>query len=240
MKKVCSLSVDGLIWKMVRASLSQLPLSSGATVAIWPRICRPLRKSLRLKAASASLFSVADDFESGPASLLICASSLIAASARSSRLNALSAAWAETRPSASEAHTIAARIRPVMTVLPGPISARVSDRHARNGDGAMAQEPESEKVACDMAKANSGAPMQSRDAQHCVEGEPNAMARRLAWSPDTAKWFGPGHAHSREPVSGGFPPKDTGSCRAKLLAKLRIFHIAGGMKAPEAVHQTVP
>ncbi len=114
MKKVCSLVVDGLIWKMVRASLSQLPLSSGAVVAIWPRICKPLRKSLRLKAASASLFSVADDLETAPASLLICSSSLIAESARSSRLKVLSAASAELRPSASVAQTVAARTRPIM------------------------------------------------------------------------------------------------------------------------------
>ena len=40
---------------MVRASRSQLPLSSGVVAAICPRICRPVRKSLRLKAASASV-----------------------------------------------------------------------------------------------------------------------------------------------------------------------------------------
>src|SRR5580692_6170067 len=119
MKWVCSLVVDGLIWKMVRASLSQLPLSSGALAAIWPRICRPERKSLRLKAASASLLSVADDFETGPASLLIWASSLIAESARSSRLKALSAASAEDRPSASVAQRVAARTKPIMMELPG-------------------------------------------------------------------------------------------------------------------------
>ena len=79
---------------MVRASRSQLPLSSGVVAAIWPRICRPVRKSLRLKAASASVRSVAADLATGPASLLIWASSLIAESARSSRLKALSAACA--------------------------------------------------------------------------------------------------------------------------------------------------
>src|ERR1700749_4794367 len=140
MKWVCSLSVDDLIWKMVRASLSQLPLSSGATAAIWPRICRPERKSLRLKAASASLFSVADDFETGPASLLICASSLIALSARSSRLNALSAANAELRPSASVAQRVAARTRPIMGELRERQQRRKADRSARNGDGLVASE----------------------------------------------------------------------------------------------------
>src|SRR5581483_5960328 len=119
MKKVCSLVVDGLIWKIVRASRSQLLLSSGATVAIWPRICSPDRKSLRLKAASASLLSVVADFETAPASLLIWASSLIAESARSSRLNALSAASAELRPSARVAQRVAARTRPIMGELRG-------------------------------------------------------------------------------------------------------------------------
>jgi hypothetical protein len=79
---------------MLRANRSQLPLSSGAAATIWPRICNPQRKSLRLKATSASVRSVAADFDTGPASLLIWASSLIAASARSSRLKALSAACA--------------------------------------------------------------------------------------------------------------------------------------------------
>src|SRR5262249_19335139 len=43
----------------------------------------------------ASRFSVATGFVTDPASFLICASSLIAASARSSRWKGLSAAWAE-------------------------------------------------------------------------------------------------------------------------------------------------
>src|ERR1700724_3601790 len=147
MKWVCSLVVDDLIWKMVRASRSQLPLSSGATDAIWPRICRPLRKSLRLKAASASLFSVADDFETGPASLLIWASSLIAESARSSRLKALSAANAELRPSASVAQRVAARTRPIMGDSVKRRSRRKANRSARNGDGLVAVEQAAQKVA---------------------------------------------------------------------------------------------
>ena len=104
---------------MVRASRSQLPLSSGVVAAIWPRTCRPVRKSLRLKAASASVRSVALVLATGPASLLIWASSLIAESARSSRLKALSAASAELRPSASVAQSAAARTKPIMMELLG-------------------------------------------------------------------------------------------------------------------------
>ncbi len=110
---------------MVRASRSQLPLSSGVAAEICPRICRPERKSLRLKAASASVRRLAPDLATGPASLLIWASSLIAESARSSRLKALSAACAVTRPSASVAQTIAARTQPVMTELPARTTAAV-------------------------------------------------------------------------------------------------------------------
>src|SRR5450759_3247919 len=137
---------------MARASLSQLPLSSGATAAICPRICRPLRKSLRLKAASASVFSVALVLATGPASLLIWASSLIAESARSSRLKALSAACAVIRPSASVAQSVAARTKPIMGA-PCADERRVSNRSALKGDGLMATEQTCEKVACDMAKS---------------------------------------------------------------------------------------
>src|ERR1700761_2006605 len=148
MKWVCSLVVDDLIWKMVRASLSQLPLSSGATVAIWPRICMPERKSLRLKAASASLLSVAGDFETAPASLLIWASSLIAESARSSRLKALSAASADVRPSASVAQTVAARTRPIMGNSVGRRGDDAARRiELRNGDGLVATGQAAQKVA---------------------------------------------------------------------------------------------
>ncbi len=68
----------------------------------------------RLKAASASLRSVAEDLATGPASLLIWASSLTAESASSSRLNALSAAPAAVRPSASVAQITVARTKPIM------------------------------------------------------------------------------------------------------------------------------
>ena len=51
---------------MVLASFSQLAPSSGVVAAIWPRICKPVRKSARLKAASASLRSVAADFADRP------------------------------------------------------------------------------------------------------------------------------------------------------------------------------
>src|SRR5450631_4150512 len=99
---------------MTRASLSQLPLSSGEVATICPSTCKPVRKSLRLKAASASVLRVALDFATAPASLLIWASSLTAESARSSRLKALSAACAVTRPSASVAQSVAARTKPIM------------------------------------------------------------------------------------------------------------------------------
>src|SRR5215813_14723410 len=125
---------------MVRASRSQLELSSGLVAAIWPRICRPMRKSLRLKAASASLRSVAGDLDTAPASLLIFASSLIAASARSSRVKDLSAASADERPSASVAQTAAARTKPIMGGSLEAKNRRMSYRNARNGDGLMAQE----------------------------------------------------------------------------------------------------
>ena len=112
---------------MVLASLSQLALSSGVVAAICPRICRPVRKSERLKAVSASVRSVALDLATGPASLLIWASSLIAESARSSRLKALSAACAATRPSAIVAQTTAARTKPIMMELLGADDSRVTD-----------------------------------------------------------------------------------------------------------------
>src|ERR1700733_7567888 len=152
-RKVCSVLLEGLIWKMVRASLSQLALSSGVGVAICPRICRPVRKSLRLKAASASVRSVAPDLETGPASLLIWASSLIAESARSSRLKALSAACAVTRPSISVAQSVAARTKPIMMKLLAD-ERRVSNRNAPKGDSLMATEQRGENVACDTARVS--------------------------------------------------------------------------------------
>src|SRR5882672_11212912 len=136
---------------MVLASLSQLALSSGVVAAICPKICRPDRKSNRLKAASASVRSVAVDLATGPASLLIWASSLTAESARSSRLKALSAACAPTRPSAIVAQTTAARTKPIMMeLLPRTIAAQV-EKNAQKGDGLMVIEGPSEKVACGMA-----------------------------------------------------------------------------------------
>src|SRR5689334_18996034 len=133
---------------MVLASLSQLALSSGVVAAIWPRICNPKRKSDRLKAASASLRSVAEDFATGPASLLIWASSLTAESASSSRLNALSAAPAAVRPSASVAQITVARIKPIINGLLAAGISRVTSKSARKGDGLMAVDSACEGVAC--------------------------------------------------------------------------------------------
>ena len=48
------------------ASRSQFALSSGATATICPRICMPVRKSLRWKAASASRRSAAAGFVTWP------------------------------------------------------------------------------------------------------------------------------------------------------------------------------
>ena len=46
--------VAGRICSTALARRSQLALSSGATTVIWPSNCKPVRKSLRAKAASAS------------------------------------------------------------------------------------------------------------------------------------------------------------------------------------------
>ena len=108
---------------MVLASRSQLALSSGVVAAIWPKICSPVRKSERWKAVSASVRKVAVLLATGPASLLIWASNLIAESARSSRLKALSAASAGMRPSVSVAQTAAARTKPIMMGLPARTNA---------------------------------------------------------------------------------------------------------------------
>src|SRR6476620_578102 len=87
----------------------------------------PLRKSLRWKAASASRRSAAAGFVTRPASPLIWASSLIAASVRSSRLNDLSAAMAGMDNSRTSAAAQAARTNASMGVPPFP-SAGDSDR----------------------------------------------------------------------------------------------------------------
>src|SRR6476469_2217210 len=168
---------------MVLASLSQLALSSGVVAAIWPRICRPTRKSERLKAASASLRSVAEDLATGPASLLIWASSFTAESARSSRLKALSAAQAAVRPSASVAQITVARTTPIMMDLPAD-QRRVTSKNARKGDGLMALDWACEKVAC-MALAVQtvpAAPLGGVPAAGFMSGKPQSMAHRLPWS----------------------------------------------------------
>ena len=151
---------------MVRASRSQLALSSGAVVAICPRICSPVRKSFRLKAVSASLRKEAGGFETGPASLLIWVSSLIAESAKSSRLKALSAACAATRPNASVAQIVTARTKPIMMELPGTDECRLLNRNARKGDKLMAAERDSEKSHATWPQGKS-ARIPEPDAQLC-------------------------------------------------------------------------
>src|SRR5215470_2310588 len=81
----------------------------------------PLRKSLRWKAASASRRSAAAGLVTCPASALIWASSLIAASARSSRLNGLSAANAEKDNGRTSAAAQAARTNASMGEPPVPV-----------------------------------------------------------------------------------------------------------------------
>src|SRR5262245_3664405 len=93
----------------------------------------PLRKSLRWKAASASRRSAAVGFVAWPASALICASSLIAASARSSRLNGLSAAKVGADNSRTSAAAQAARTNASMGDLRFPSGGGSSER----GDGKM-------------------------------------------------------------------------------------------------------
>src|SRR5262249_22537653 len=80
----------------------------------------PPRSSPRWKAASTSRRRAAMGFVTSPASALIWASSLIAASARSSRLNALSAAMAGTDNSRTSAAAKAARTNARMGGPPFP------------------------------------------------------------------------------------------------------------------------
>src|SRR5712691_10400154 len=182
---------------MVRASRSQLALSSGAVAAICPRTCRPLRKSLRLKAASASVRKLAPDLATAPASLLIWASSLIAESARSSRLKALSAACAVTRPSASTAQSVAARTKPIMMGLPADKRPRLKQKCAK-GDGLVALERKrsNEKVVCDICQRawpKSLLRRQPTAAEHCDgraegNGPPLKLCRRIAKKGSDGAW----------------------------------------------------
>ena len=109
-----SCSLLGRICSTALARRSQFALSSGATTTICPRICMPVRKSLRWKAASASLRSAAAGLVTWPASVLIWASSLIAASARSLRLKPFSAAKPATDNSSTNAAARAARANATM------------------------------------------------------------------------------------------------------------------------------
>src|ERR1700730_11219937 len=196
---------------MARASRSQLALSSGVVAAICPRICRPVRKSLRLKAASASVFRVALVLATAPASLLIWASSLTAESARSSRLKALSAACAETRPSASVAQSAAARTKPIMMELPARTNAAYPIEMREKVTDSWRRNKVAKKSYATLPKRSLAPRQQPAAAQHCVEGGPNATAHRLALSLGHQKGFGTG------------------------LARKRIFHIGNAIDT-----QTVP
>ncbi len=56
---------------------------------------------------------------------------------------------------------------------------RVSNRSAPKGDGLMAVERRCEKVACNICRSEPLAQPAAGAAQHCVEGGPKAMVRRL-------------------------------------------------------------
>src|SRR4029079_17945521 len=90
---------------------NQLEASSGATVTSWPSTNIPERKSFFWKAASASRFNAADGLVTVPASLLICASSLIAAPSRALCLRGLSAAIADDKKKARNAAARPARTK---------------------------------------------------------------------------------------------------------------------------------
>src|SRR5215467_6718088 len=96
---------------MVRASLNQLDASSGATATSWPSTNMPERKSFNWKAASASRFNAAGGLVTVPASLLICASSLTAASSSAPCLRGLSAAIADDMAKARNAAARPARTK---------------------------------------------------------------------------------------------------------------------------------
>src|ERR1700682_4760658 len=177
---------------MVRASRSQLPLASGAVAAICPRTCRPVRKSLRLKAASASVRKDGPDLATAPASLLIWASSLTAESARSSRLKALSAACAETRPSASVAQSAAARTKPIMMELPARTNAAYPIEMREKVTDSCRQNKVAKKSHTTLPKRVLVLRRQAAAAQHCVAGGPNATAPRLALTLGHQKGFGTG------------------------------------------------
>src|SRR5689334_8261471 len=109
--------------RMARASRSQFPASLGATAAMRLSTAIPARKSLCRKSASASRLSAATGLATVPASRLICASSLIALSARSSRWKGLSVVAAETVADRQRAtHTAAKPARTVESIddLPPP------------------------------------------------------------------------------------------------------------------------
>src|SRR5262249_27003096 len=111
---------------MVRASRSQLEASSGATATSWPNTNMPERKSFFWKAASASCFSAAGGLVTGPASLLICASSLMAASSSARCLRGLSAAIADDKTKARNAAARPARTKRSMDqILPEAADRRV-------------------------------------------------------------------------------------------------------------------
>src|SRR5437879_6825757 len=187
---------------MERANRSQLPLSPGVTAAICPRICRPVRKSLRLKAASASVFRVALVLATVPASLLIWASSFTAESARSSRLKALPAACAVTRPSASVAQSVAARTKPIMMELRARTNAasrtevreKVTDswrwnRVAKKSHATFVQaslEPHRQRTAA--RQFGEGGPKQGSTRSSFVAGSRKTVRNGLGGKADFSYW----------------------------------------------------
>ena len=131
---------DGLIWKMVRASRSQLPLSSGAVAAIWPRICRPVRKSLRLKAASASLRSVAGDFADRPRLALDLGFQLDRGVSEIVALEGLVGGQRRAQAKRQRGADSCGANQTDHGEAPCADRRRVTNKNARNGDGLMAAE----------------------------------------------------------------------------------------------------
>ena len=106
---VRSLSSAGRICRIVRASRSQLPASRGATDDDLRQHLHAGAEIALLKAASASLRSVATGLATCRTSVLIWASSLTALSARSDRWKGLSAAKAVKEKKATSAAAKPAR-----------------------------------------------------------------------------------------------------------------------------------
>ena len=167
---------------MVLASLSQLALSSGVVAAICPRICRPTRKSERLKAVSASPRRVAEDLATGPASLLICASSLTAEIGQLVALERLVRGASRRQAKRQRgANHCGANQTDHDGLLAADIS-RVTSKRARKGDGLMAGNSGLRKGRMHGVGSPNGPGRTARRGAGgwlCVRGGRQGMAHRL-------------------------------------------------------------